>query len=575
MNEQGDTVRDLYLIRELETESAKGFSGDVQILQQALQRLSVANELPPNFPAIKTALQAHLDVLQQSWTVDVVSQVPALDPELKLVDLDGLNQARDKTLQVLKNLNEFHQEELSYYGRHYINKKLRTRQLIKSLNDFEFQVAEIDREEQKQTDTESDDDFQQRIEKLKAASQNQFNRQINTLRNQLALARKTFGAATFSYPNLKIAAAERQIADMENRIGGYLLFQSRRKSAFENDLQIRKQAFVSQDGVVKDSDDRLYQAELGRWLELLQTRGQGQGLDAAARRRFSKPNLKVTVQESLVNRLASRPVAEMADVDQVIVGSRAVGWSYTTGLVSLDFVDSPHSALIRLNLAGAIQSSAYTKEGPVTAYTSSNGNFAAGRNVEANVGNLSISKPTATANVYSNFLGTNCIPLVTRIAQQRFSERQWRAEEVASGLARDQVLEQFSEESDVALLAGVEQLEQARSRETEIIDQANTVRRDISELLAQDEDGQLNEPFDLIDPFIVPRFFVTSTDTTLQIGGLLEADNRLASPTDPPGPTVPVDFRIQLHESMLSNLIAPFIQNRLIENWQIRNTIDS
>ena len=38
---------------------------------------------------------------------------------------------------------------------------------------------------------------------------------------------------------------------------------------------------------------------------------------------------------------------------------------------------------------------------------------------------------------------------------------------------------------------------------------------------------------------------------------------------------MPVDVRVQIHESLLSNIIAPFIQDRLLENWKIRNTIES
>ncbi|MCP4885193.1 MAG: hypothetical protein GY904_01060, partial [Planctomycetaceae bacterium] len=44
---------------------------------------------------------------------------------------------------------------------------------------------------------------------------------------------------------------------------------------------------------------------------------------------------------------------------------------------------------------------------------------------------------------------------------------------------------------------------------------------------------------------------------------------------NPPAKTVPVDVRVQIHESMLSNFLAPFLQNRLLENWKIRNTVES
>ena len=74
----------------------------------------------------------------------------------------------------------------------------------------------------------------------------------------------------------------------------------------------------------------------------------------------------------------------------------------------------------------------------------------------------------------------------------------------------------------------------------------------------------------MTDPFVLPRLFISTTDTELNIGGILEGENRFAANNDPPTTTTPVDVRVQLHESMVSNLIAPVIQNRLIQSWQIR-----
>ena len=573
--EQADAVRDTLLIRELETESAKGFSADVNVLQDAVNRFQFAEDLSRELKLVQAALGNHLENIQAAGSIDLMSEIAAFSTELELVDVNVLDQSRNQLLAALNALKEYNDEELSSFGRHYINKRLKTRDLTKQLKKFEFQIEDGNVEDQLRKDDESDEDYEKRLEELEATKQNNFNIKINELRREIAAARQRFGLATFSYQQFEMAEAERQISAFEDKLGAYLLFQSRRKARFEEQLAIRKQAFVTQENILVNSNDRLYQAELGRWLHLLNQRGQQPGLDAAARREYSRPNFVVTVQESLINRLASQPISQIEHLDEVIVGSRALGWNYTSGLVSLDFVDSPHSAVIRINLAGSVQSSAYTKEGPVTAYTSSTGNLSASREVIANVGNLTVSSPQATATISSQFQGTDCIPLVTRIASNRFNERQQRAEEIASERARDRVLDQFTTQTDEVLDAGAAQLEQVRSREVDLISLANQLRQDISELLAQDETGELKEPFDLVDTFHLPRVFVTTSDTTMQVGALLEANNRLAANTEPPMPTIPCDVRIQLHESMVSNLIAPVIQDRLIANWQFRNTIES
>ena len=149
-----------------------------------------------------------------------------------------------------------------------------------------------------------------------------------------------------------------------------------------------------------------------------------------------------------------------------------------------------------------------------------------------------------------------------------------RAQEIASERARVRVLDQFTNQTNEALAKGVKRLDEARSQRTEIVDFFKNIRKQISEEFSKNEAGIIETPYDLIDPFILPRLFVTSSDSTLKIAGVLEAENRLAAPNNPPAKTVPVDVRVQIHESLLSNIIAPFLQDRLLENWKIRNTIE-
>ncbi len=571
--ESADKIRDQFLIRQLETESARGFTANPEVLQLAADRLA-AGDLPGDLDEVRQALQVHLENLDSGEFTDLTEEIADLRTELQPVDLESLDAQREKVLATLSEMDELNQQELSMYGRYHLNKKLAYGPLFRELEDFEFRVGDIDADDFLQRDDETDEEFQTRLNNLDSAKQNQFNRDMNSLRNQLVRARQNFGMAWLNYENRKISAAERALYDLEKQIGAYLLVQSRSRGAFEEQLRLRKQAFVSQQGVAVNPQDRLYQAELGRWLGFLGIRNQQDGLDSAARRQFSRPNLKITVQESLANRIGGQGISQVEHVDEVIVGSRAQGYSYTSGGVNLDFVDSPYSATVRINLGGAIQSSTYTKEGPVTAYTNSGGSFQASRDVVANVGNLSIYDPQGWASISTQFLGTNCAPLVTRLANRRFSERRFRAEEVASQRARERMLGQFTEQTDSALSDGAAQLSETRTRRNDAITWFKELRGKVSELFAKNQQGESQKPYELIDPLMLPRIFVTSSDREMNIQGVLEADNRLAATTDPPASTTSVDVRVQIHESMLSNIVAPFLQNRLLENWKIRNTID-
>lgn len=575
--EAADKIRDDFAIRELESEAARGFTADFSILSEIARRYENA-EVPASLQDVQAALLAQLTAMQAGQDIEVGTAIAELATELTEVDLDTLEQTAAETLGALKAMDEINELELSKYGRYHLNRNLlKLDEVYDAIEDFEFAVTDIglDPDAFLQRDGETDEAFEKRLSELDSGGQTQFNRSLNTLRKQLVNARRRFGLAWLNYDNPAIAIAERNLYRMEKQAAAYLLFQSRRRPDFESNLATRKQAFNSDKVKPGMSVGRLFQAELGRWLGFLSVREQVEGLDAAVRSEFSRPNFEITIQESLANELAGQGISQMDPVDEVIVGSRAQGWSYTSGAVNLDFVDSPFSGKVKIGLAGSIESSTYTKEGPVTAYTNSYGSFSADRHVLANVGNLSIFEPQAWAGVSTTFLGTNCAPFVTRLANRRFSERQMRAQEIASERARVRVLDQFTNQTNEALAKGVKRLDEARSQRTEIVDFFKNIRKQISEEFSKNEAGIIETPYDLIDPFILPRLFVTSSDSTLKIAGVLEAENRLAAPNNPPAKTVPVDVRVQIHESLLSNIIAPFLQDRLLENWKIRNTIES
>jgi hypothetical protein len=556
---QGDAVRDRYLIRELETESARGFSGNPAVFHAAMNAFAGTAPMSPEFERVRAALAAHVAMLDQAAIVDVRSFVSGLTHDLEPVTRADLSAQRDLVLASLAELTAFHESTLSIYGRHYINRYLGVQALERRLQDFDFgiDIGPIPGEA--------------------APEDQEFNRELNTLRGELGDARQRFAFKSANYPNRHLARAENAIATLERQVFAFLLGRTTRAlETFEEDFDRRRVVF-SNTGAVADEGGRLFQAELGRLMGLLDDRQKGTDLRASARRQFSLPNLKVTINESLVNRLAARPVSEVAHVDEVIVGSRAQGWSWTQGLVTLDFIDHPFSAHVRLAFNGTVESNAYTSAaaGRVRVYTSSHGMLAADRDLAVNVGNLSIFPINAWADMHSRLHGTNSGALVSRIASRQFYDRQSVAEAHASARARDRVYESFAEGSDEALMNGLQQLGNMRARRSDFLRELNEFRKEFSQILSQNEEGVVEGPVDMVDPFVMPRMYVKTGDQHLEIGGVLEGDNRLAAPTSPPPFVVPADFRAQLHESLVSNLIAPLVQDRLVQNWQFTRLAES
>ncbi len=548
---ESDAIRDQFGIRQLETESARGFTADPYVFQSSLAALSAVPELPDSLRDVQRALAVHVDALDSANGTSVPEFLGGLSGELEAVSRSDLSRERDKVVEALAELDALHEESLSYYGRHYFNKRLGLPALVARLVDFGFglEISGL-----------PDDPA--------GGGDQDFNRELNTLRGELGAARQRFAFASGDYPTTLMSRAERAIAGFEQQVTAYLIGQTTRALQVFRDNLIRRRGVFAQGSVADARSSRLFQAELGRLAGMLEDRKQSGGFRTATRRLYSHPNLRLTVQESLVNRISVRPVSNIDHVDEVVLGSRAQGWSSTTGQVSFDFLNHPYSAVIRLNFAGSVESQASTKEGPVTAYTSTTGALAANRDIAANIGNISVFPVNAWATLNTDFRGTNCIPLVERIAFRRFSEREAHAEAIASTRAQARVRDEFTTETDAALDDGLTQVDSFRSRRVELLAELNQFRRKFSEILAESEEGPIEGPVEMVDPFVLPRLFVTSTDSELNVGGVLEGDNRLAAPSPADRAAIPADVRLQLHESFVSNLIAPLVQDRLVQNWQ-------
>ncbi len=557
-SEKSDEIRDRFYIRQLETESARGFSGNAAVLVDALAALSSADALSPALQNVRDRLVDHVAILEQAGLIDLEQFLAGLAAGLDDVSLESLAKSRDEVVAALLALDEFDQEELSEFGRYYLNKRLGLPNLAERLEGLNFEVLDISLPD------DIDLGLGGNSEGSQGQTQDELNRDLNTLRGELRDARQRFALATTDYPNLVIARAEKRIAGFQQQVTAYLLSQTTRAlQAFQQDFSQRYRVLQ------EDSPaSRLYQAELGRLLGLLEDRQQTPGVSGAVRQLFSGPNLKVTVEESIVNLLGGQTVSQIEHLDEVILGSRAQGWVYTSGLVSVDFINNPYSAHVRLRLNANLQTQAYTKEGPVTAYTSTMGMASVDRDVTANVGNVSVFPVTASASMASDFLGTDKAPLIDRIAFRRYSQKKFRAEEIAAERAEIRLRDEFDTETGQALDEGLQQLQTVRDRRGDFLARLAKFRRKFSEILAENEAGNIEGPVEMVDPFVLPRLFVTSTDSQLNIGGTLEGENRLAAPTAAPETVVPAEFRFQIHESLLSNMIAPLIQDRLLQNWQ-------
>jgi hypothetical protein len=88
---------------------------------------------------------------------------------------------------------------------------------------------------------------------------------------------------------------------------------------------------------------------------------------------FASQNVRVTVNESLVNRLAARPISRPQGVDECILGTRILGTAYMDGNVSLNLLPMNNGVGVQLDLSACLtsQSRGYNRGVVVNATSSS------------------------------------------------------------------------------------------------------------------------------------------------------------------------------------------------------------
>jgi hypothetical protein len=289
---------------------------------------------------------------------------------------------------------------------------------------------------------------------------------------------------------------------------------------------------------LSDPSQRGGQGEFAQELGWLDATGHAPRLVAAIRTRYSLPNVEFRVAESFARAAATRPVHSHQPVDEVILGRQIYGQAVLNGRVEFDFVDDPDQAHVSLQLFGRTNSDTHTSQGPITAYAGSTADVEVRRSILANVGGITEYAPYCAANLSSEFRGVDCIPLVERLAYKQYLRDKDASEAIGARRMERRVLNQFEQQSG-------DTIRQAKER----------MRKRMS-----DTEAPLG---------FVPALAVRTTHDQL-LGMGLKADTfQVSAPTAPPAVVVvPADVVLQVHESMLDNIVEPVLARQTIKSNQ-------
>jgi len=527
----------------LETLVAQGYQASPEALREIHDRLGSATPglQHPHFVALRLALADHVEAIEAGQAIrgELANGSAAGTPTFAPVTNHQLQNAANRLLTEMRLLRQYFRENLWGVDRPQKMQDLQVDELINGLQRVDF----LD----DQTDIEGDEQFTIR------------QRKIVYLARLLRPLKPKYRTEAARDANVYIQLTSRRM-DYLDRLLTYAFDEAASARIFDSALS----DFSNQLNRLAVSGDRRAQLEIGQSLGWLRDLGQASDWTGAVRQNYSHPNFHVEISENFVNRLAARnPVRDVRWLDETILDNRVLGYAFTNGQALADFVDDPFQAHVSIHLMGTINSNGRTPKTLLEAYSRSHADFEARRSLFVNAGGLTEFAPYVAANLSTQFLGTSSrLGIINRIADQQYLKQKLQAEAIGAYRAETRIFEQFSEQTDEALVQGREALDKINSQYYQSVKEVGQFRYDFAAAQA----GQ--EPDDAGRPLRLPEFHLRTTDHALRIDGLLEDFDTLAAPTSPPRGQSPADVRVQIHESLLSNFIGPLFSGQTINSSQ-------
>jgi hypothetical protein len=514
---QADGWRRYLLLNALETQAALGDRADIMALNEILNRFqSGAPGLEhAGFQDVRQDIEEHVAHLAKIKVGDLNSALTAAKEQFRPIDLPMVQRRKDDALYHLQALQR------NYEKRHVEPERSEALAALK-LNEAIEAVKSVD-PAQVIADGLAAETGDAAADQARQTARNQaLSRLRSHVQNFDENARERFdswfGSAQLAldrYFRVLFYASERNL-----------------KQGYERQLQTLTENLP----LLANPDERRAAGLAGNAVGWLDHAGQVPELITAIRMSHSRPNFEAYIESDFLNRAMGRDVPETRPVREVILGRLIQGTSYTNTNVSFDLLDDPNQVSLSIQALGTIASDNFTKQGPITAYSGSNGVFEARRHVFANVGGFYANAPYAAANLQSEFRGTSCrLRIVNKLATKTYLRDRELSQGIGAGRAETRILNQFGEQTN-------DSLSQPRARLNKAVNKMNEYAR------------------------LVPDVFLHSRTDAIVVNAKRADAFRLGSPAAAPRFAVPADVHLRLHESMLSNYLDPFFAGRTLTN---------
>lgn len=305
----------------------------------------------------------------------------------------------------------------------------------------------------------------------------------------------------------------------------------RAKEQIEKQLQSLAERVTEMDPIPSAEDVAVLTAVIG----LLDGSNQSPALVDSLRARFNRPNVAILVSESAIQSAINRGLCQSRDVRDCILGSRIVGNATLSGSVTANLLPAIGEVRLDVNLNGNVASQNHVYNGPVVLKTQGYGHVFASRVLHVTETHVYAEPAVVRASLNNEITSIeHPLRLVRRIAKKRAAQQKPQADRIAVDKLRSQVGGQFAEQTDQATAI----------KPPDVLQKVKPVLTRMS----------LDEPVRTLG----------STDDRVFLDATLRRHDQLSAISSRPSMTSHFDVAIQIHESLIDNMLAPVLAGRTV-----------
>jgi hypothetical protein len=278
--------------------------------------------------------------------------------------------------------------------------------------------------------------------------------------------------------------------------------------------------------------------ELGQTITYLQHSQQAPELVQAYRNTYSMSNARVLIGSDFVEKRFARPVHEQNPVNELILGTTVRGQSQLTGLVSPRLIDNPTQATLRLHLMADFCSANRGYNRSVVLNTQSSAQLQAAESIAlTDSGLVSLGDTTADAELHTQITGIqHQLKIVRKIAAKQAAKKKPQADAISRSRLENRLTRQFHEQLASQLAEANQRLNSAARVEL--------ARLGIAK----------------------PHRSSWSTRDCMSLDWRVQSDTQLAAPGPCPLPISTQGMTLQIHQSLIGNLLDPVLAGRVLRS---------